>query len=129
MSKIEQYKAAANVAAQIRASRDYSLGRDSPRNDKHTATCHFHELSNAPFSPMKMQIDCSYGYYGSSSGYSATSQALGKYLARAITLSMPQLLDRAVALAESDAEKARKAAEDEARSVLDAASQKSPEHA
>ena len=128
MSKIEQYKAAANVAAQIRASRDYSLGRDSPQNDKHAATCHFHELSNAPFSPMKMLIDCSYGYYGSSSGYSATSQALGKYLAQAITASMPQLLDRAVALAERDADKARKVAEDEARAVLDVTSQANPEH-
>ena len=66
MSKIDKYKAAAAAAAALRRSVDAALGKDSPNNDKHTATCYFVGLSKASFSPMDMQIDCSYGYYGSS---------------------------------------------------------------
>lgn len=118
MTKIETYKAAAAVAAGIKSTGDKILGRDSPRNDKHTFSVSFQALQNAPFQPMQFSIDCSYGYYGSSSGYSATSESLGRYLAKAIEKHAELLLDTAVELATKDAEKARKAAEDEARSVL-----------
>ena len=118
MSKIDKYKAAAASAAALRRSVDAALGKDSPRNDKHTATCYFTGLSKASFAPMEMQIDCSYGYYGRSSGYSATSKDMGERLAKAITAYMPRLLEECVAAAERDAENARKEAEDEARAVL-----------
>lgn len=118
MTRIETYKAAAAVAASIKSAADKVLGRDSPSNDKHTFSVCFQALQNAPFAPMQFSIDCSYGYYGSSSGYSATSAPLGRYLAKAIEKHAALLLDTAVELAATDAEKARKAAEDEARSVL-----------
>lgn len=118
MSKIDDYKQKANDAGRIKASAAYALGKDSPNNDKHTAICSFVRIVDASFSPMLMSIDCSYGYYGNSSGYSCTSPLLGKYLAQAITEYMPTLLDRACAIANKVAEQARKEAEDEAKSVL-----------
>lgn len=118
MSKIEAYKKAAALAASLKQSADHALGRDSQNNDKHTATCRFHELSKASFQPMNMEVSLEYGYYGSSSGYSATSEEMGKRLAKAITARMPTLLADVVAEAAKEAEAARKAAEDEARSVL-----------
>lgn len=118
MNKIDAYKNAAALAAALKQSADHALGRDSPNNDKHAATCHFHELSKDSFRPMKMVVRLEYGYYGSSSGYSATSEAMGERLAKAITARMPTLLADVVAQAEKEAEAARKAAEDEARAVL-----------
>lgn len=118
MSKIDAYKRAAALAGSLRKAADHALGKDSPNNDKHTATCHFHGISNASFRPMQMEVRLEYGYYGSSSGYSATSEEMGRRLATAITARMPALLADVLAAAEKEAEAARKAAEDEARAVL-----------
>lgn len=118
MSKIDQYNEARRVAAMIAENVSKALGRDRSDNDKHSARCAFTRIGGESFSPMLFRVDCSYGYYGSSSGYSATSNALGKYLAKAINERMESLLDRAVELAAVDAEKARKDAEEEARHVL-----------
>lgn len=118
MTKLETYQAARHVATQIARSAAVTLGRDSPSNDKHTFSVRFAKILNSPFAPMSFSIGCSYGYYGSSSGYSATSEPLGKYLARAIEQHASLLLDAAAKYAADDAEKARKEAEGEARAVL-----------
>lgn len=118
MSKIEAFKIATNLAGRIAGDVSRSLGRDSPSNDKHTAVCRFAGISNNSFSPILLSVDLSYGYYGSSSGYSATSEELGRYLAAAITKRMSSLLDECVDAAKVDAEKARKDAEAEAQAVL-----------
>lgn len=118
MSKIDVYKEAKARAENISYNVERALGRDRSDNDKHRATCGFVKLVNDTWAPMLLSVDMSYGYYGSSSGYSATSENLGKYLAKAITKNLPALLDQAVAFAKADAEVARKAAEEEARSVL-----------
>ena len=126
MSKIDQYNEARRDASTIAEDVSKALGRDRSDNDKHSARCAFTRcagrlegrIEGESFSPMLFRVDCSYGYYGSSSGYSATSNALGKYLAKAINERMESLLDRAVELAAVDAEKARKDAEEEARHVL-----------
>lgn len=118
MSKIEEYKAAKYIAEKIKTAVTHALGRDSSSNDKHCVTVAFTGLAKADWSDMQFQVHASYGYYGNSSGYSATSNELGQYLAKAIQHYAATLLDHAVGLAAADAEKARKAAEDEAKAVL-----------
>ena len=117
-TKIENYNHAKWVAQKVASAVNVALGRDGPSNDKHSARASFGKLSNAPFAPMGIWVDMAYGYYGSSSGYSATSDEMGRYLVKAINKHMTLLLDEAVAFAAEDAELARKEAEDEARSVL-----------
>ena len=118
MTKIEEFKQAKHVAEKIARDVAYTLGRDSPRNDKATFSVSYGGLAREQWTPMQFRIECAYGYYGSSSGYSATSDELGRYLAAAIQKHGPSLLDYAAKMAAEDAEKARKAAEDEARTVL-----------
>ena len=123
MSKIEKYKDAKATAGSVALAVQHILGRDSPSNDKHTFYVRFDGLSKEMFQPMTFSIDASYGYYGSSSGYSATSKALGHYLAMAIKDQKSALLDYAALLASNDAEAARKDAEKEAQSVLQQAAE------
>lgn len=119
MTKIEAFKQAKAIAVRIREAVEHTLGRDSSRNDKHNFGVYFRQLSSEQFQPMVLHIECVHGYYGCSSGYSDTSPELGQYLAKSIQHHGAMLLDYAVKLADEDAEKARKAAEDEARAVLD----------
>jgi hypothetical protein len=118
MTKIEKFKEAKSIATDIANSVAYALGRDSPENDKHDFTCSFTGILKQQWAPMSFSIGISYGYYGSSSGYSCTSEHLGRYLAMAINAHKATLLDCAAKLAKEDQEKARKEAEAEARSVL-----------
>lgn len=118
MTRIEQFNRAKLVADRLRRAVNQILCRDSPQNDKGHMTVTFTGLSKADWSPMQFQVHASHGYYGSSSGYSDTSPELGEYLAKAIANNRVQLLDEAVRLAAIDAEIARKAAEDEAKAIL-----------
>lgn len=118
MTKIEEFKRAKFVADRLRSAVDKILCRDTPQNDKGHMTVTFTGLSKADWSPMQFQIHASHGYYGSSSGYSDTSVELGQYFAKAIEQHRAVLLDYVVKLAATDAEAARKAAEDEAKAVL-----------
>lgn len=71
-------------------------------------------------SDMPVYLHASYGYYGSSSGYSAGDRVLGEYLIRAINVYMCMISEKAIKLMENDIELARKAAESEALAVLNA---------
>lgn len=119
MSKIKEFQMARAAAEKVARHVNYALGRDSHDNDKHLARCHYTGLANQSFTPMGFLVELEYGYYGSSSGYSATSDDMGRYLAKAINANMTMLLDTAAKLAAADVEVARKAAEDEARAVLE----------
>lgn len=118
MTKIEMYLQAKADASTIAAAAIRALGRDSSQNDKHRFSCEFITLVDDQWSPMMFYIRASYGYYGSSSGHSCTSNVLGKYLSMAIETNAAMLLDCATALAMKGSEKARLAAEQEARDVL-----------
>lgn len=96
------------------------LGRDTPSNDKHTFQVTFTGCARESWQPMNFRILTSYGYYGSSSGYSSSSDDMGRYLAAAIGKHAAMLLDEAVMMAYADAETARQTAEAEARAVLEA---------
>lgn len=119
MSKIADFKAAKAIADRLGKDAHLTLGRDGPQNDKHHFRVSFQKIQNAQWTPMQFAIEMSHGYYGSSSGYSDTSEDMGRYLAKAIEKHGATLLDSAVAMAVADAEKSRLAAEEEARSVLE----------
>ena len=91
MSKIEEFHQALNTASRIAEAVCRSLGRDRSDNDKHTARCQFRKIENDTWTPMLLAVDMSYGYYGSSSGYSATSKEMGEYLAKAINKHMEEI--------------------------------------
>jgi hypothetical protein len=118
MTKIEKFQQAKATAHHIRNDVAQILGRDSPQNDKHSFDVKFTGLASESWNPMLFQIHVSHGYYGSSSGYSNSSDHLGKYLAASIQRHASALLEFASKLADDDAEKARKEAEDEAKAVL-----------
>ena len=116
--KIDAYRRVAAIRDKIRKAVSCILGRDDPRNDKHTFRCSFSRLANQDWSPIIIEIYCSHGYYGSSSGYSDTSEELGKYMAKAINTSSVALLNLCVDYAEKDAQAAKDAAKKEAEDVL-----------
>lgn len=118
MTKIQIYQQAAGVAKKVAEAVSQCLGRDDPRNDKASFLCRFSHIGNEQFRPMYFNVHASHGYYGSSSGYSDTSEELGKYLADAINANRAMLLDHAARLAAKDAEDARIDAQDEARAIL-----------
>lgn len=120
MSKIEEYQKAKQIAKSVQNSVVKCLGKDSPTNDKHEVRCQFSALGNMDWSPMLFRIYASHGYFGCSSCYSDTSEALGKYLAKAINKNLCMLLLQSVEFAKEDMLHAREAAEDEAREVLEA---------
>ena len=119
MSKIEVYRTAKHNSDQLRKDVDRALGRDKSDNDKHRVIVTFSKF-NGDWSDLVFSIHASYGYYGSSSGYSATSETMGKYLAKEIQKNSAHILDDAVCLAEQETEKLRKEAEEEAKLVLQA---------
>lgn len=90
-----------------------------PQNDKHRFFFHPVGLTNAMRAPIHLWLHMSYGWYGDSSCYSTTSEEVGEYAARACTALARQIGEKMVELAEADAEAARKAAEAEARSILE----------
>jgi hypothetical protein len=118
LTKLEAYQIAKRIAEKIKLDGDRILKRDDTRNDKGHMSVSFTGLASGDWSDMQFRIHASYGYYGSSSGYSATSKELGGYFAKAIEAHAAMLLDHAAKLAAIDAGTARKAAEDEAREVL-----------
>jgi hypothetical protein len=116
MNKIEDYIEAKLTAKNVKRRVICVLGED---ND-------FDAFEDT----MKFSINTSYGYYGSSTlsvrfypatnttGHSAISNKLGKYLARAISQRSRELFLLAAKYAEEDAEKARLHAVEEADQVL-----------
>lgn len=118
MNRIEAYKRAKHTAERIKSAVTKALGRDDARNDKASVTVRFDGIKNDDWTRMRFAIGMSYGYYGSSSAYSVTSDEMGRYLAKAIEAHKERLLDAVIVMAEADAEAARRAAEKEAREVL-----------
>lgn len=123
-SKIERYKKAQAVANRVCGEVLRALGRDldgsvDSRNDKHSL--HIRPGVNCveSWGDRDLWLHASYGYYGSSSGYSATSDDMRKYIARAINKHMPAIAETAMELVKRDADDARLAAQSEANAVLE----------
>lgn len=69
-------------------------------------------------SDIGLYLHTSYGFYGSSDCYSAASENMAKYLLRALNSMSNDIAIEMQELLAADIEKARKAAEAEAREVL-----------
>ena len=118
MSRIKEYKDHRRISNRIANDVCGVLGQDRSDNDKHAFRVTFLKLMEDKFSPMLMKIDAHYGYYGSSSCSSGSSEELGRFLAVAIQENAELLLNRAVELADARTEQLRQAAISEAQDVL-----------
>jgi hypothetical protein len=119
MSKIIAYQQAKRIAANVKDNLTKARGMDSSNNDKHRLYVQFSgKLNHNNWKSAELQLHAAYGYYGSSSGYSAMDAHTAEYMAKAINAHMNAIAETAIKYAEADAETARKAAEDEARLVL-----------
>ena len=118
MSKIEDFQKARSNYKRIHDDVQKALGRDRTDNDKHRVIVRFTGLQDGDWAEMGFSVHLSHGYYGSSSGASDTSVELGGFLAKAIENNMAMLLDKSVALAESNMVDQKSKAADEARDVL-----------
>ena len=105
MSKIEKYEEAKRIAKNIMRDVRQCLGKDSPSNDKARVDVKFCGIEDSQWRPMKFTIHASHVYYGSS--YYDTSKELGEYLAKAINEQKKSLFERAVQMAEENAENCR----------------------
>lgn len=103
MSKIGRYQNAKSVAMNVREA---AIGAK--------VTCSYEGVAPGSWNPFNLKFRT--GGVGH-----ADFVALGKYLARAITVMGPEIMARAAELAEAEAEDARLAAVDEAKEVLQAA--------
>ena len=118
--KIEEFNKKNEIAKKLTKDVSCALGEDKSDNDKHLVGAKFIGLDLDNWSEMIIHIHASYGYRGSSSGYTASSKELGHYLSQAIAAKLPELMKDAVARAQADAEKARLEAKAEAEEVLKA---------
>ena len=67
---------------------------------------------------ISIYFHASYGYYGSSSGYSACSPEVGTYIIRALSHYKDDIVNYAMELARLDEEKALIACKSEAEQIL-----------
>lgn len=103
-------------------------GHPDAHNDKHTLQFQpevdengmrdLPRLRDTTWSPAVILIEMTYGYYGSSSGYSAMDRETAKYIMRACNALVPQIADKAIELARADLDAMRQEAQEEARSVM-----------
>ncbi len=120
MTALEDFRVAKRTAKNVHYAYVSAAGLDSPQNDKHRIECDFVELATVRWTPAVLHFRAVHGYYGDSGSYNDMSPATARYVARAITEMGKAIMERAAQLAAADAETARKAAEAEAREVLDA---------
>lgn len=86
MSKIEKYREQSKVTTKIivdlnKAQGFNAIGNKDPNNDKHSIGFYGHEIWD---SDIPVWFHASYGYYGSSNGYTACSPELQPYLIKAL---------------------------------------------
>ncbi len=129
MSKYDEYlkrkPEVERVVRYIRLARGQDAkGNYDSNNDK--ATFQFQagmnrtnpKLLDAAWTPAMILLELSYGYYGSSSGYSAMDELTAGYVMKACNALKGQIAEKAIALAIADLEACRLAAQDEAQSVM-----------
>ena len=123
MTKYETFlKKQASVRSTINAIRraigQHSDGTRDSQNDKARFSFSFNGLANAPFAPAKIWLDMLHGYYGSSSGYSDTSEETAQYVVSACNALAKEIALKAMDLAQQDLANAQADAQDEALVVL-----------
>jgi hypothetical protein len=124
MSKIDNYKEQVGVTNNVVSDLNLAMGyyKDgnnlNSNNDKHSLYFRYAGKHTDSWSDAIFYLHASYGYYGSSSGYSAMDKNVARYMERAINKYVEKIAKTAIEFAKEDQEKARKEAEDEAKEVL-----------
>jgi squalene cyclase len=124
MSKINDYKNQVTITKNIESELNLAMGyyKDGSQlnstNDKHRLYIKYSGKHTDDWCNALFYLHASYGFYGSSSGYSAMNKNVATYMEKAINQYIQQIAKRAIELAKEDQEKARKEAEDEAKEVL-----------
>lgn len=120
MSKIEKYREQSRVATKIiadlnKAQGFNAIGNKDPNNDKHTIGFYKHQIWD---SDIPVWFHASYGYYGSSSGYSACSPELQPYLIKALDHYKTDIINYIMEAVEHDKHKALLECKSEAEQIL-----------
>ena len=120
MSKIEEYREQEKITTNItvnlnKAQGLNAIGNKDPNNDKNNIGFYKHQIWD---SDIPVWLHASYGYYGSSDGYSACSPELQPYLLKALNHYKMDIVNFIVEQLEHDKNKALYACKEEAESIL-----------
>ena len=120
MSKIEKYREQSEITNKIiidlnKAQGFNTIGNKDPNNDKHTFGFYKHKIWD---SDIPVWLHASYGYYGSSNGYSACSPELQSYLIKALNHYKADIINYIVEAVKHDEHKALLECKSEAEQIL-----------
>ena len=120
MSKIEKYRDQSNVTAKIIADLNKAqglnaIGNKDSNNDKHSIGFYDHKIWD---SDIPVWFHASYGYYGSSSGYTACSPELQPYLIKALNHYKTDIINYIMEAVEHDKHIALLDCKEEAEKIL-----------
>jgi hypothetical protein len=120
MSKIEKYREQSKVAIKIitdlnKAQGFNAVGNKDPNNDKHTFGFYKHQIWD---SDIPVWLHASYGYYGSSDGYSACSSELQPYLIKALNHYKTDIINYIMEAVKHDEHRALLDCKSEAEQIL-----------
>jgi cystathionine beta-lyase/cystathionine gamma-synthase len=124
MSKIDDYNNQKRITRNVKDNLYQATGyfhdgnSKNSNNDKHSIYFRYTGKHTDMWSDAIFHLHASYGFYGSSSGYSAMNKEVAEYINKAIDKYITQIVKTAIEYAEEDQEKARKEAEDEAKQIL-----------
>ena len=120
MSNIEKYKEQSRITDKIivnmnKAQGFNAIGAKDPNNDKHSIGFYKHQIWD---SDIPLWFHASYGYYGSSIGYTACSPELQPYLIKALNHYKMDIVNYIVEQVQHDKHKALMACKEEAEKIL-----------
>lgn len=120
MSNIEKYREQDRITTKItvdlnKAQGLTAIGKKDPNNDKHNIGFYKHQIWD---SDIPIWLHASYGYYGSSDGYTACSPELQPYLIKALNHYKMDIMNYIVEEVERDKHKALLECKEEAEKIL-----------
>lgn len=120
MTKIEKYREQSKITNKIIIDLNKSqgfnaIGNKDPNNDKHTFSFYEHQIWD---SDIPVWLHASYGYYGSSNGYSACSPELQSYLLKALNHYKMDIINYIVEAVKHNEHKALLECKSEAEQIL-----------
>ena len=120
MSKIGKYREQSKITNKIivdlnKAQGFNAIGNKDPNNDKHTFGFYKHQIWD---SDIPVWLHASYGYYGSSDGYSACSPELQSYLIKALNHYKTDIINYIVEAVKHDEHKTLLECKSEAEQIL-----------
>ena len=120
MSKIDEYREQCKITKDIidklkSAQGLKNDGTKDPNNDKHNIGFYHNKIWD---SDINIWFHASFGYYGSSNGYSACSPELKHYLIKALDYYQTDIIDYVIEAAERDKHLALLDCKKEAEEIL-----------